>query len=887
MEVIRTWARGAWRDSKMPLYTGGSGTYRDLPAYMKRDISNERDLQELAESGLFDDFRDFEKETWWEKAKKLGSGALDVLSRGEYATVAAKEAADQGENPAQAIAREIFSGVGDVKGRKKTWGEHRRETDPEYKQYSKEHPYSAIAQDFTTSMLGDPTVLIPGAAFARVGRGASKGIGAVARAITPEPIRDMLGKTFSTAQPYIKGAEDIGLPAERGRDAYNIMQQEFRRSKAREGRYANQFKPITDWLRNKNVSPETKQEYIRVMRDSTLYDAAPDEVKAMVDETRPLFKSMGRHDYMTLNKELSGLKEDYLPNKPRTYTDLQETSGELGHTGHGRGMTTQKPGFMKQQKLTGDEMVQFLEDTGVKPENVGEAVARSIEGRAKESISTTRNQAIFRRLADEMPDMVRELKPGTKVPWDEQVRPGETILMPAGNLKFFEQEALRINKPIREMLSRYDEFSKAREWGDDTGMFFTPDELYDLVKKFPSVSTKVKAYAVPLEMHKAMMETSKRLADPDSMLNYWDKLLNIFKNTAILSPVFHARNFISSGAQNYVAGMNPARYLDAARAVYADPGAEVMGKSAARWRAMFEKNGITQGSLIGQNVGKTAILGAEKVFDFNRKIGTQVERFHRAALFMDGVKKGMKPADAAERVKKFHFDYQDLTPTEVGFRRLVPFYAWTRNNVPLQLEMLLKAPQKYRNIAKLKESASGGENSDYAPEWWRDQDVWETRITNKKGERQAVSVGLPYADLNQFSRSSVGMLGPAGALYNLAANYDPFKDRQIQGFRGEKATLFQAGPHELRVNPKLRYAMENLVPAFKRYGIDASQELSNFIETGDEGELKKLLSKVTGIKTMSLTREREEKNRVYKLMKMLRDYRLYREQEGESQDGRR
>jgi hypothetical protein len=55
---------------------------------------------------------------------------------------------------------------------------------------------------------------------------------------------------------------------------------------------------------------------------------------------------------------------------------------------------------------------------------------------------------------------------------------------------------------------------------------------------------------------------------------------------------------------------------------------------------------------------------------------------------------------AIERVKKFNFDYSDLTPAETKIRRVVPFYTFMRKNIPLQFEMLALHPGQMSKVPK-------------------------------------------------------------------------------------------------------------------------------------------------------------------------------------------
>jgi hypothetical protein len=205
----------------------------------------------------------------------------------------------------------------------------------------------------------------------------------------------------------------------------------------------------------------------------------------------------------------------------------------------------------------------------------------------------------------------------------------------------------------------------------------------------------------------------------------------------------------------------------------------------------------------------------------------------------------------------------------------MPFYSWMRNNIPLQIEMIMKAPGKYRNIQKLKDAIRGGGEgiNPNEPEWWKQQDVWATKFQDKQGNKFGLSVGLPYSDLNQISSGEqmVGTLGPAGTAYNLAQNYSPFLGKQITEFKGQK---------DMGLPPKLKFAIEGFLPIAKRYGFDIVEAYQRMKDDDPRG-VYKLISQ-TGIKIIPLTKDEEEQRRVYGLYEQLRDYNKYQQQEEEN-----
>ena len=74
------------------------------------------------------------------------------------------------------------------------------------------------------------------------------------------------------------------------------------------------------------------------------------------------------------------------------------------------------------------------------------------------------------------------------------------------------------------------------------------------------------------------------------------------------------------------------------------------------------------------------------------------ELFPRFAAYVDGYERFGNLDSAMDFVHMLHFDYQDLADAELWLKRLVPFYTWTRNNIPLQLRAAFLASDQ---VAKL------------------------------------------------------------------------------------------------------------------------------------------------------------------------------------------
>jgi len=87
---------------------------------------------------------------------------------------------------------------------------------------------------------------------------------------------------------------------------------------------------------------------------------------------------------------------------------------------------------------------------------------------------------------------------------------------------------------------------------------------------------------------------------------------------------------------------------------------------------------------------------------WGRVAGTAIENNAKLALYMHFLQKGFTEESAALQVKKYLFDYADLTDFERKWlKHWIPFYTWTRKNLPLQIEAIIKNPQLMGHPVKL------------------------------------------------------------------------------------------------------------------------------------------------------------------------------------------
>lgn len=119
---------------------------------------------------------------------------------------------------------------------------------------------------------------------------------------------------------------------------------------------------------------------------------------------------------------------------------------------------------------------------------------------------------------------------------------------------------------------------------------------------------------------------------------------------------------------------------------------------------LFVDNGLKTGYLtteMGARMGARSAIGKTGTAISNSVQGMteNIEDFARLGHFISRLERSSARTieeaaeEAAQAVRKFHFDYSDFTNIERSvISKVVPFYKWTRKNIPLQFAMLLQKP---------------------------------------------------------------------------------------------------------------------------------------------------------------------------------------------------
>ena len=211
-----------------------------------------------------------------------------------------------------------------------------------------------------------------------------------------------------------------------------------------------------------------------------------------------------------------------------------------------------------------------------------------------------------------------------------------------------------------------------------------------------------------------LWKNAKYFEDPAfvrQMANLVGGYTKFHKAYATLTPGFHVRNLIGNVFQYVLAGGQIEHYRRATEIFFAWNEAYSKGVS---WKKFLQT--LTPEEQVFATKARTATLGSgggiysdlfqslvpgNKSYDWaltraSRNLGQKSDNMSRFVLGYDSAVQGMSVDMTIARIKRFYFDYEDLSKLDRAMKQFVPFWIWTSRNLPLQLENMWLNPKPYQ-----------------------------------------------------------------------------------------------------------------------------------------------------------------------------------------------
>jgi len=383
----------------------------------------------------------------------------------------------------------------------------------------------------------------------------------------------------------------------------------------------------------------------------------------------------------------------------------------------------------------------------------------------------------------------------------------------------------------------------------------------------------------------AAAEAFQRMNTPmevEGLLKAFDKLQNFLKAGMISTPGFVMRNIFGAFFNAWLDGVNPKSifdsmnttkrianhasdqgmsFLEAARDVASKEGTEYMrnyvgllergvrgggqatvsvdiplGGAGFRQNRPSGLKNLARGQImVGMDQAKAADMIATSAVPWSsnfayyqmvRSANMQAEDIIRLGVGLDTMRWGGDFNDALARIAKTQFDYSDLTEVEKRFwSRAMPFYTWTRKNVPYQFQMLGKHPAKYNAVMNAKRNLEWGTEDDGVVPDYLMQPFGIRMPFEFAGSRVYSVPDLPFQDLfkvDPFARTEgeIGnpLFGVETMLQNLAWQATPIIKTPIEVAFGKKLASGVPMTGEKVSTPQPLRGLPGLMPALASVG---------------------------------------------------------------------
>ena len=170
-----------------------------------------------------------------------------------------------------------------------------------------------------------------------------------------------------------------------------------------------------------------------------------------------------------------------------------------------------------------------------------------------------------------------------------------------------------------------------------------------------------------------------------------------------------------------------------------------------------------------------------KGFRAVRSANEKMEFMLRGTLAFDAMaNKGRTLDEAWELVRKYHFDYSDLTNAERGIKRVVSFWKWQKSILPVLVESIGKNPEAWGRLQQIKgELELGSDEEKWVPDYFGE--ALGIRLPfETDGGRVYTLPDLPFKDLAKYINK------PLEAPREMASGVTPFIKTPIEMWAGKQ-----------------------------------------------------------------------------------------------------
>jgi len=374
-----------------------------------------------------------------------------------------------------------------------------------------------------------------------------------------------------------------------------------------------------------------------------------------------------------------------------------------------------------------------------------------------------------------------------------------------------------------------------------------PEHAEQLYAAYPGLVRQVNSVTIDRANQSRQLIMER---DEKRMLQLYDKFMTFFKlNQTTVMPAFHVRNHLGAMFVGWLGVGREALDLKAQKRAYealksyGDITAlrnlrpispDSAGGKTYYWDEIMDMantyrvidEGFMAKDFASHSYSKGTRIIPGKFDPFNTrdflpykigsKIATYSDNINRVVQFSALLKQGKTPLEASEIVRKYMFDYSDLTTFEKRWmKRIFPYYTYMRKNLPLMSNQFLENSEKMQFVGKIHNGIEGMATDEevvgeqykmgFAEDWLS----MPFKLNGSVGEENVLfNPNMPYMqlrdlptgqDLGDTARTFFSQTAPMLKVpIELATNWNSFFDAPLTTPEGDQ------------VSPKVLHVMSQL-----------------------------------------------------------------------------
>jgi len=282
----------------------------------------------------------------------------------------------------------------------------------------------------------------------------------------------------------------------------------------------------------------------------------------------------------------------------------------------------------------------------------------------------------------------------------------------------------------------------------------------------------------------------KFLDNATSVVNIWKNLVTTY------IPSHHFYNFLGNVANNMMAGVKIRHYRRAGQLLKKMREGTLSADEQRFIQEAYDNGILAAGSMTDLVDPLRAVMADRNILTrlehrvthnryarTMRGAGDFIDDYTRLALYLHGKQTLGDSRLAAQMVRKFLYNYGELTDADKVIRLFAPFWTWTKNNIPRQLIQFAQQPRFAASFVDLQNALQDDYNPDLIPDWMQD-------FLKVPGMANTfVNLRLPLQDLTNLDnplRFTLGMLNPFIKMpFELQMNHQIYNDAPIDPYKAE------------------------------------------------------------------------------------------------------